>query len=378
MKLKILFLLIITYVIAGILWWAYSLTKYSESDYNLKIQLLKSEKQICNLKVIEEARLNKFISNKSETFSMLNFRVFADTQLVKSYIKSTFNNKYVIKYNFNDKVKFASINLNPSTIDKLNQSLQLRKRSFIMEAIILIILITAGIFGLYYSVSTLWELHKQQNNFLLSVTHELKTPIASIILISETLQKRILPPEKHNELLGSIIENADRLKDMTENMLTAMQIENKRFFIRKAEFNLSELLKQTTDNFALKNEIDADIQNDISFYGDKAILKMTLNNIVENAIKYSDNKPVNIKMNKIENEIIIEVADLGMGIDTKYRKKIFRKFYRIEDDEIRRTTGSGLGLFIVKQAVNKHKGKIEIDENKPNGTIVRIRFNAKS
>ncbi|NUM31586.1 MAG: HAMP domain-containing histidine kinase [Bacteroidetes bacterium] len=378
MKLKILFLLITTYVIAGILWWSYSLMKYNENDLKLKLKLLKSERQICNFKVIEEARLHKFISNKTDTFSILNFTVFADTQIVKNYVKYSFNNKYVMKYTFSKNQKLASIKLNPATLDKLNSKMNIRKRSFISEAIILIILITAGILGLYFSVSTLWELHKQQNNFLLSVTHELKTPIASIILISETLQKRILPTEKHNELLGSIIENADRLKDMTENMLTAMQIENRKFFIRKADFDLSELLKNISVSFSLKNQINTDIQDNVIFFGDIAIMKMTLNNIIENAIKYSENKPVNISLKKNENEIQIEISDFGMGIDNKYRKKIFKKFYRIEDDEIRRTTGSGLGLFIVNQAVKKHKGKIEISDNKPQGTIVKIKFKAKT
>lgn len=377
-KLKILFLLITTYVIAGILWWSYSLMKYNENDLKLKLKLLKSERQICNFKVIEEARLHKFISNKTDTFSILNFTVFADTQIVKNYVKYSFNNKYVMKYTFSKNQKLASIKLNPATLDKLNSKMNIRKRSFISEAIILIILITAGILGLYFSVSTLWELHKQQNNFLLSVTHELKTPIASIILISETLQKRILPTEKHNELLGSIIENADRLKDMTENMLTAMQIENRKFFIRKADFDLSELLKNISVSFSLKNQINTDIQDNVIFFGDIAIMKMTLNNIIENAIKYSENKPVNISLKKNENEIQIEISDFGMGIDNKYRKKIFKKFYRIEDDEIRRTTGSGLGLFIVNQAVKKHKGKIEISDNKPQGTIVKIKFKAKT
>lgn len=378
MRLKIMFLLITAYIIAGVVWWAYSLMKYNQNDYKLKIQLLKSEKQTAELKVIEEARSLKFYNSQAQVFKIKNLSIMADTVLLKNYLLNTFNKKYDIKFNFKTIQKFANIDINKQTLQKLSTDLNIRNRSFTTEAIILIILISAGILGLYFSVSTLNDLHKQQNNFLLSVTHELKTPISSIILISETLQKRILPPEKHDELLGSIIENADRLKDMTENMLTAMQIENKRFFIRKEKFNLSELVKETAHNFSLKSEINTDIKDQIYIIGDKAILKMTLNNIIENALKYSGNKPVNILLNKTDSEIIIQIADNGKGIESKYRKNIFKKFYRIEDDEIRQTTGSGLGLYIVAQAVKKHKGKIYIEDNTPQGTIFKIVFKNKS
>ena len=378
MKLKIMFLLITAYIIAGVVWWAYSLMKYNQNDYKLKIQLLKSEKQTAELKVIEEARSLKFYNSQAEIFIIKNFSITADTTLLKNYLLNTFNKKYDIKFSFSSKIKNAYIEINKQILQKLSDDLYIRNRSFTTEAIILVILISAGILGLYFSVSTLYDLHKQQNNFLLSVTHELKTPISSIILISETLQKRILPPEKHDELLGSIIENADRLKDMTENMLTAMQIENKRFFIRKEKFNLSELVKETAHNFSLKNDINIDVKDQIYFNGDKAILKMTLNNIIENAIKYSGNKPVNISLYKKDSDIFIQISDNGIGIDSKYHKSIFKKFYRIEDDEIRQTTGSGLGLYIVAQAVKKHKGKIYIDDNTPQGTIFKIVFENKS
>ncbi|MCC6721109.1 MAG: HAMP domain-containing histidine kinase [Bacteroidia bacterium] len=360
------------------MWWAYSLMKYNEANYNLKIQLLKSNKQTTELKTIEEARSLKFLTQKSQNFRLNNFIINADTSLIKKFIINKFKGKYEIKFNFNSSKNNAEIVVSSKTLKKLSKDYYFRNRSFITETIILIILVSAGILGLYFTVTTLYELHKQQNNFLLSVTHELKTPISSIILISETLQKRILPSEKQNELLGHVIENADRLKDMTENMLTAMQIENKRFFIRKELLNLSEVINDCVNNFSLKNQIISSIEKEIYFMGDRALLKMTFNNIIENAIKYSDNKAIEITLKRDENKIIVIIADHGIGIDSKYHKKVFKKFYRIEDDEIRNTSGSGLGLYIVKQSIKKHKGKIKIEDNKPQGTKVVIELKNKS
>ncbi len=99
---------------------------------------------------------------------------------------------------------------------------------------------------------------------------------------------------------------------------------------------------------------------------------MILNNLIENAIKYSDNQPVEINLFNRKEEIILEVKDQGIGIDPSYKKKIFKKFYRIQDEETRETKGSGLGLFIVKQAVEKHKGKIAVSDNEPKGTVFTI------
>lgn len=190
------------------------------------------------------------------------------------------------------------------------------------------------------------------------------------------MKRRVLPPEKTAELMENILENASRLQDMTENMLTAMQMENNRYNIRKEEINLSEIIEEVKKNFSIKNEIKGTIQNDIDYYGDPILIKMTLNNLVENAIKYSNNKPIELNLFQQNEQLIIEVKDNGVGIKPEFRKKVFKKFYRVEDEETRETKGSGLGLFIVKQAVEKHKGKILISDNIPNGTIFTINFTA--
>ena len=359
---------------AGFGWWSYSLIQFSNNEFRLKNQLLKSGKQTCELKIIEEARSNQFLSVRADTFILNDVRITIDTSLVSRYVKNTFNGRYNVKYYFNGSRNLAFVEIDQKTKNLLATELRLQKRSFAIEAILLTLLIAAGIFGVYFSVSFVFELNKQQNNFLLSVTHELKTPIAAIKLIGETMQRRVLPQEKQVELMGNILENATRLQDMTENMLTAMQMENNRYNIQMEEINLSGLLKEVEKNFSIKNEIKSHIDEGITFIGDPVLLKMTFNNLVENAIKYSDNNPVELNLFKKNQEVFIEVKDSGIGIPVNYRKKVFKKFYRVQDEETRETKGSGLGLFIVKQAIEKHKGKIIISSNTPKGTVFTIIF----
>jgi signal transduction histidine kinase len=372
MRLKFLFVLIILYVLAGFGWWSYSLIEFSNNEFKLKSQLLKSERQTCELKVVEEARSSKFISDLADTFQINRVDIIVDTLLVKKYVLKTFSGRYRIIFNNSLKMKTASVEIDQSTSNILVKELQLKKRSFAIEAILLTLLIAAGIFGVYFSVSFVFDLNKQQNNFLLSVTHELKTPIAAIKLIGETMMRRTLPKEKQEELMGNILENANRLQDMTENMLTAMQMENNRYNVRKEEINLSNIVEEVKANFSLKNAIVGNVEKNIQFYADPVLIKMILNNLIENAIKYSDNQPVEINLFNRKEEIILEVKDQGIGIDPSYKKKIFKKFYRIQDEETRETKGSGLGLFIVKQAVEKHKGKIAVSDNEPKGTVFTI------
>jgi len=374
MRLKFLFVLIIFYVLAGFGWWSYSLIKFSNNEFKLKSQILKSERQTCELKIVEEARSNQFISLRADTFQINKVDIFIDTQLVNTYVQKTFSGRYRMVFKNSLNIKTARVEIDESTNNLLIKELQLKKRSFAIEAILLTLLIAAGIFGVYFSVSFVFDLNKQQNNFLLSVTHELKTPIAAIKLIGETMMRRTLPQEKQVELMGNILENANRLQDMTENMLTAMQMENNYYNVRKEEINLSNIVEDVKANFSLKNAVEGIVEEQILYYGDPVLIKMILNNLIENAIKYSDNQPVEINLYNRKDEIVLEVKDQGIGIDHNYKKKIFKKFYRIQDEETRETKGSGLGLFIVKQAVEKHKGKIVVSKNEPQGTVFSITF----
>jgi signal transduction histidine kinase len=223
------------------------------------------------------------------------------------------------------------------------------------------------------------ELAERQKNFLLSVTHELKSPIASTKLALETVLKRELEKEKRNEILSNAISDTDRLNTLVENILLASRIEGTVFELHKENVNLSEYLeegmKQTIQTFSPTQKISLDIQPNIFFSIDKTIFPSIILNLFENAVKYSpENSMIRISLKEQGNGVILSVADEGVGISETEKQNIFKKFYRVGSEETRKTKGTGLGLYIVKYLVEKHGGKILVKDNSPKGTVFEVVF----
>jgi two-component system, OmpR family, phosphate regulon sensor histidine kinase PhoR len=222
-------------------------------------------------------------------------------------------------------------------------------------------------------------LAKQQNNFLLSVTHEFKTPLSSIKLSFQTLMKRINMEDKFQKLVRNSLDDVDRLQVLVDNILFAARMENHSYTFEKTFYNISDLLIQFIEKLKhqqpggeriLLENIDTEIEYNI----DKESFFSLVANLIENALKYSpEDKPVMISLFKKDSiHIVFEVKDYGIGIPSDERNKIFDKFYRIGNEETRNTKGTGLGLFIVKKVIEAHNGRILYLENVPKGSIFRI------
>jgi len=221
------------------------------------------------------------------------------------------------------------------------------------------------------------ELSAQQKNFLLSVTHELKSPLASVKLTLETLLKRDLDKEKQNKLLSNAIDDTDRLNKLVENMLLATKIDNNAFSILKEEVNLStlteDILKQTINLFNPTQKINLSIQPNINYAIDKILFPSIILNLFENAVKYSpENYQINISLSEKGNTVTLTVSDEGLGIPEAEKNLVFNKFYRVGNEEVRNSKGTGLGLYIVKYLVEKHNGAILIKNNNPQGSIFEV------
>lgn len=221
---------------------------------------------------------------------------------------------------------------------------------------------------------------QQQKNFMHSITHELKSPIASTKLALETLLKRDLEKEKQKEILSNAISDTERLNKLVDNILLAARIENSPFELHKENVNLSEYLeegiKQTTQVFEPKQKVVLDIQPNVFFNIDKTIFPSIILNLFENAVKYSpENSMIKIILKAEGNGVVLSVIDEGVGISEEEKENIFNKFYRIGSEEIRKTKGTGLGLYIVKYLTEKHGGNIMVKNNSPRGTIFEIAFN---
>ncbi len=249
------------------------------------------------------------------------------------------------------------------------------------EGCTFIVVFVIGAISLHNSIKKERKLHEQKKNFLLSVTHELKSPLASIKLLLQTIQKRDLTKQQIQDFIGKSLLDIERLDDMVENMLLASKIDNRSYTFPKAEFNLSVLVDNIVNRLQLNkcdiNEqiINAEIESKIEITGDKFALTSVVTNLIENAIKYSAPcEVVDVKLYSKESKIYLQVADHGIGIADEEKSRIFDKFYRVGSEDTRNTKGTGLGLYIVKEVLDKHEASIRVKNNNPSGSIFEVVF----
>lgn len=249
------------------------------------------------------------------------------------------------------------------------------------ELSVFILIFSVGAYFLHKSINSERRLHQQQKNFLLSVTHELKSPLASIKLYLQTIQKRDLNREQQMNFIGKCLVDVERLNDMVENMLIASRIDNSSYTFPKEKFNLSELVQTIVSRLQInkcdcnQQIIAAEVEDSIEITGDKFALSSMINNLIENAIKYSGPcEVVEVKLQRKEQSVHLMVADRGIGISDAEKPRIFEKFYRVGNEDTRNTKGTGLGLFIVKHVLDKHEATIKVRDNKPSGSIFEVVF----
>jgi signal transduction histidine kinase len=249
------------------------------------------------------------------------------------------------------------------------------------EGSMFILVFVVGAISLHKSIKKERKLHEQKKNFLLSVTHELKSPLASIKLLLQTIQKRDLTKQQIQDFIGKSLLDIERLDDMVENMLLASKIDNRSYTFPKAEFNLSVLVDNIVNRLQLNkcdiNEqlINAEIEPKIEITGDKFALTSVVTNLIENAIKYSAPcEVVDVKLYSKDDKIYLEVADHGIGIADHEKSRIFDRFYRVGSEDTRNTKGTGLGLYIVKEVLDKHEASIRVKDNDPTGSIFEVVF----
>jgi signal transduction histidine kinase len=217
---------------------------------------------------------------------------------------------------------------------------------------------------------------KQSSNFLLSITHELKSPIASIRLGFETMQRKKLSEEQALVLLKNGINDTDRLNNLVSDLLLSARLEST-YQLNTELFSLEVLidecvqfLKQKFPSAIIKVNLIHEMPEMLADY---SAIRSVIINLLENAIKYSDSVPeINIGLTSTKERCNIEISDIGIGIAPSERKKIFEKFYRVGNEDQRKTKGTGLGLYIVDQIVRAHKGTITVSSNQPKGTIFNI------
>jgi len=298
---------------------------------------------------------------------------------------------YISLNDQNDRMKDFEIARLKATIDSNSTPLLYQQESdkvliehkknrakYLGEGSIFLLLILVGAGFLYRSVRRQFNMQQQQQNFMMAVTHELKTPVSVTKLNLETLQKYSLDPEKQKKLLKMTLQETSRLDFLTNNILIASQMDGGGYKSSKEELDLSDLLTDCIQNFSNRfpeRIFIKEIEPGADVKADPLLLQMLINNLLENAIKYSPKEaPIKAGLQKTGIDISLHIIDEGPGIPDEEKKNIFNKFYRIGNENTRKTQGTGLGLYLCKRIAKDHNADISVTNNIPHGSNFSVRF----
>jgi signal transduction histidine kinase len=247
------------------------------------------------------------------------------------------------------------------------------------EGILLLVAILIGIYVIFIYWRRQASLNQAQVHFINQVTHELKSPLASLHLHLETIQLRQPGPEQVQQFVELMEGDCKRLDRLITNLLTASRVEHKRPLLNLHNGDLSQFidtyLKKEAPDFPGDGSLSWSIEPGIHIRFDNDSLEIVLRNLIENAMLYSNGAPVvNVKLERYGNNARLSVRDQGRGIPPKQLKKVFRIFHRIRQDGSN-IPGSGLGLFIVRNIARLHRGKSWLESpGKDLGTTVHLTF----
>jgi len=226
--------------------------------------------------------------------------------------------------------------------------------------------------------------NEQHDSFINAVTHELKTPVASIRLHLETLQRRELPETRKQEFYRLMLSDTDRLTETVEQVLRAGRAGDKKTGREKADIDFGQLVRDCAEAIrnryhlqpeALRYQEVAPNGSGIHVRGSQEDLRIAVSNVLDNAVKYSgENIDVQVRLEASDDKrVVLRVEDQGIGIAPEDLKRVFRRFYRITHRSIAQVKGTGLGLFIVKSIAKKHGGTaFALSDGEGHGTTVVI------
>ena len=240
----------------------------------------------------------------------------------------------------------------------------------------------AGYLLVFSEITQIKKLEKMRQDFVANVSHELKTPITAIKGLIETVTMTVEnDPENARRFIGMIERNADRLNDIINDLLHLSRLEygdpriQKDFQLQNIRTTIQQALSTLDDQFKTKSITCVKLLEDHSIYANHRLLEQAFSNLINNAIKYSQNGgEITVKVTRDDDNLEIVVQDNGVGIPPEHRERIFERFYRVDKSRDRQTGGTGLGLSIVKHVVQLHNGSVSLSSQVGDGSKFTIRL----
>jgi len=371
------------YMIAALGWWTFSLLKYSETEFLLEQKILSSEQRICIEDIASEFDVEYHHENKyflSKIVSKNEFKLF--NEKITLFVNNNYHDfKTFITYDTLKNIATVQISIKPEVLKSLDLRLDRKSTAWLGEGVVIGLITLIIILAMYIYIDRILRFNLQKTNFMMAVTHELKTPIAAAKLAIETVirNKNI---EAQDRVLEISKKNIDRLSGMMERVLLATQFENSLPVAQKKWESCSDIIQKALIDCQFSDEqilkISLVIPSNFLIYCDSYMMKIAFINLFTNSIKYSEPNDVNVIVSSIINNehCQILISDQGIGIPMIERTRIFEKFYRVGNEMTRSRQGSGLGLYLVKQILQLHDARIEVQANNPKGSTFVINFNA--
>jgi signal transduction histidine kinase len=283
---------------------------------------------------------------------------------------------------------FGQLVLNLKEIDPARISKQMTQlRNWYLSIVTVVLLaVTLGLASLWHNARAQIKLAQKKDDFISAVSHELRTPLTSIRMYSEMLEKNwVKSQDKLTEYYRSMRQESERLSRLIENVLdfSRIQRKQKKYMFKVGDINrcVADVVEMmapyaTQRNFSIKTELG---QLGQTAFDNDAITQIVVN-LLDNAIKYACNaedRTITVRTKSEGQFVLIEVEDHGPGVPHRQHKKVFEEFYRIGAEATRETTGTGLGLALVKKFAQAHNGFVEILTAKPTGAIFRVALSAR-
>lgn len=244
------------------------------------------------------------------------------------------------------------------------------------EGIVLLVAILIGVYVIFIYWRRQASLNRAQKRFINQVTHELKSPLSSLQLHLDTIQMRPPKPEQLNQFVGLMQKDCERLGGLVDNLLMANRLEHKGAELNQQIGNFSQMvetyLREKSATLPENVSIAWRIEPDLTIRFDPDSMETVLRNLLENATLYAGDTPhIKIELKRNANMAELIFSDNGSGVPRKYRKKIFKMFYRVKHQG-KTIRGSGLGLFIVRNIIDLHGGRIWLDTGTEKGATFRL------
>ncbi len=272
-----------------------------------------------------------------------------------------------------DKVRMAEeLGGSPAFVEMIHQQ-EVRNQIMLgSEGVFFLILILVGAWMIYRALVTSEDLKHQHQNFLMAVTHELKTPLASLRIYLDTLQSPKIADEKKQQIVPKMKLDIFRLEKMVEDILEAGRFERHEYRLAPVQMSLSHLVLEAIDEIdripkVVPRRIEKEIEPDVIIDGDPLALRRAITAVLENGLKYHNGDQVEIKvtLRTTDGDAVLKVSDRGTGLTENDSELIFERFYRVGDEMTRKAPGTGLGLYLCREIIRAHGGDISAKSEGP-------------